>query len=128
MNKDLIGLENNFLEILLNHNFPGNIRELENIIKSAVTIEKGKYLTIRSLPDYIKGKKIQTKSKFEIKNFNLKEARIEIVGDFEKQFLMKILTETKGNVTKAARLTNLERQSFQRLLRKYKIFSVDFKQ
>ncbi len=46
---------------------------------------------------------------------------------FEKKFLVRRLQETRGNVTEAARISGIERQSFQRLMKKYNLSSQKFR-
>ena len=51
--KDIVGISNEALEVLMNHSFPGNIRELGNIIERAVILTKGTEITIQDLPEEI---------------------------------------------------------------------------
>ncbi|MBW1741351.1 MAG: sigma 54-interacting transcriptional regulator [Deltaproteobacteria bacterium] len=51
--KDILGISNKALEVLMNYSFPGNIRELENIIERAVILTKQREITIQDLPEEI---------------------------------------------------------------------------
>jgi len=53
--KDMVRISNEALEVLMDHSFPGNIRELENIIERAVILTKEKEITIQDLPEELTG-------------------------------------------------------------------------
>ena len=57
----------------------------------------------------------------------LHQARRDILEAFEKKFLSERLCASKGNVTGAAKEAQIERQSFQRLMKKYDIDSSEFR-
>ncbi len=58
---------------------------------------------------------------------NLTEAREIILKSFERNFIIQRLKESGGNVSEAAKISGIERQSFQRLMRKHNINSEHFR-
>lgn len=102
-----------FLEALKQHTFPGNIRELKNIIERSVILTTGDELTMDSLPFEIQSK-INTSSGSKILSaFDLASA--------EKIHIQKVLNYTNGNKTEAARLLNIALTTLYRKLEEYKL-------
>ncbi len=112
-NKQLKTISPEFLEALKQHTFPGNIRELKNIIERSVILTNGDALTPDSLPFEIQSK-INTASGSKILSaFDLASA--------EKIHIQKVLNYTNGNKTEAARLLNIALTTLYRKLEEYKI-------
>jgi len=126
------------MNMLMAYSFPGNVRELENIIERCVVMAKGEVICPEILPQEILASSQQASSpagwmaaphEFDIPITHriLKKAREDVLRAFEKKFIIESLKATKGNVTLAAKEAGIERQSFQRLMRKYNISSDDYK-
>jgi DNA-binding NtrC family response regulator len=58
---------------------------------------------------------------------NFSDTRNHLIREFERNYIVERLTETKGNVSEAAKISGVKRQSFQRLMKNYNIYSKDFK-
>lgn len=99
------------LEILLNHSWPGNIRELENVLERALNIVDGDEILAEHLPDYL----IETTNGAAI--VTLKEA----LAKKECEMLKKALETTHGNVIEAARRLGLSKSSFYEKMSRYGI-------
>ena len=116
--------------LFLSYKWRGNIRELKNIIERIMIIEETNTISIQSLPKHILNSSPELPPKKEDTtaiNLPFKSAKSDIVNTFEVNYLTKMLIKTKGNVSEAAKLANLDRGAFQRLLRKHKIKSEDFR-
>ncbi len=106
------------IEVFNNFNWPGNVRQLKNVVERMVVLADKDILTIDDLPDYFtKGGSHIGDVKFS-PNVSLKDARDE----FEKQFIINALKATGWNVTKAARMLDIERTY---LHRKIKVYGLD---
>jgi DNA-binding NtrC family response regulator len=127
LNKNVHAISGEVLQILKTYSFPGNVRELENIIEHAVALEKGDILLPDSLPDQIKKPQNNFVLDIPITSVVLRKARRDVVEAFEKKFIIERLRNHKGNVTAASKEAQIERQSFQRLMKKYDINSSDFR-
>lgn len=127
LHKNIKGVSEKALELLQRYNYPGNVRELSNIITSAVTLEKGDILIPESLPVLIYGERRAEDYQVPIKSPILKKARRFINDKFEKEFVIHMLKKNYGNVSKAAEQSQCKRQSFQRLMRKFNIKSGDYR-
>ncbi len=114
------GITPEALEFLINYDWEGNIRQLENVIKRAFVFAD-EYIDVKDLPDYITSIK---KENFSFDYRKLKQTKLD---EFMKGYLTILLTTTKGNVSQAARLANMERQSLQKLLKKYNVNPEEFR-
>jgi transcriptional regulator with PAS, ATPase and Fis domain len=116
--RGLSDLPANALDLLSAHDWPGNIRELRNVVARLVLFPQvGK--------DAIHGAG-QGERPFELGHvlrLGLREARDAVVSDFERRYLEAKLTEHKGNVSKAAQAMGVSRQFAHRLLARYGIAS-----
>ena len=101
------------MELLQNYSFPGNIRELRNIMERAIIICTGNEL----LPEH-----------FLILSYTSKPDKIENMSTFnldelEKNTIIKALAKTNNNKSEAAKLLNIEWNALYRRLQKYGIES-----
>ena len=102
------------LRCLMEHSWPGNIRELESVIQRAVVLADGPLLEVSGIgrPVGSPPPRIPPSSALPIK---------EAVHEFEREYLTGVLFQEEGNVTRAARAAGKDRRSFQRLLRSHGI-------
>ncbi len=115
------------LDWLASQQWPGNIRELENLIHREFLLSDASIIRIKGKnccgsktdPPTVK----LTDSSFKC---SYKEARQNIVDEFEKQYLHQLMLRAAGNVSLAARMAKRERRSFGRLLRKNGIDRGDY--
>jgi transcriptional regulator with PAS, ATPase and Fis domain len=105
-NKKITGFTKKATEILLNYSFPGNVRELENIIERAIIIEKDSLVSPESLP--------QSLSMFNIET--IEPANIKTMDELNKEYAEKVVEMLGGNKTRAAELLGISRTSLWRIL------------
>ena len=104
------GISNTAMDILMKHSFPGNVRELENLIERSVIMARGDIITSRNLPDLHAAEEKECEEKHVIDDYD------KIMKNFETSFLRNVLKETDGNQSKAARLISItERRLRSRL-------------
>jgi two-component system NtrC family response regulator len=110
LNGQVTGMNREFLDTLVNHDWKGNIRELKNIIERAVILANEKELTLASLPlDFqTSSRKGQALSAFEL-------------SSMEKLHIQRVLNYTEGNKMAAARLLNIGLTTLYRKIEEYKI-------
>ena len=105
-NKKITGFTKKAIEILLNYSFPGNVRELENIIERAIIIEKNPLISPESLPQSLTIFNIETIEPNNIKTMN----------ELNKEYAEKVVEMLGGNKSKAAELLGISRTSLWRIL------------
>ncbi len=114
--RNIKGLTKDALEALLNFNWEGNVRQLENVINAAcIAADEDEYIDVVHLRSEIKDKE---SVEFEL-DYN--RAKKRYIDSFMRTYLTVLLSFTDGNISKAAKLANIERQSLQKLLKKHNI-------
>jgi DNA-binding NtrC family response regulator len=107
MNKELVKITPSALKLLMDYNWPGNVRELENVIERALVIGRDKEIVTDDLP------------------FSRKELGPETTPMslklMEKMHIERILEETGWNISKTARVLEVDRQTLYNKIEKYKI-------
>ncbi len=102
------------MEVLVNHPWYGNVRELENAIERSVVMGDGKEIRVENLPlDIIKWKVFKSPDI----GTNFKEA----VEKFKKDFLVETIKYTEGNKNKAAKMLGIQRTYLHKLIRELDI-------
>ncbi len=110
------------IRCLMQREWKGNVRQLQNAVKRAVLLATGSVIWPSDIPtDNGKGSGTQMLTMPCVSHLPYKQAKEEVMSRFSVAYLTKALQESKGNVTMAAKKCGLERQSLQRLLRKYKV-------
>lgn len=104
------------LDILLNYDYPGNIRELESVIQSALNLSQGKTITIRCLQDHLRKRKAPTRGECRIGSTDL--ASLEEV---EKCHILKVYEQTGRNKSQSAKLLGIGLNTLRRKLKAYGI-------
>jgi DNA-binding NtrC family response regulator len=113
------------MEYLNTYDYPGNIRELENIIERAVMLCPGLALRPEHLVTRTPKEVRPCESDLPISSGDFNEARDHLLNIFEKEFLTRKLRQFGGNISEAARDSGMSRQNFHRLIRKHDLKKMD---
>ncbi|MBF0288571.1 MAG: sigma-54-dependent Fis family transcriptional regulator [SAR324 cluster bacterium] len=125
--KVIKGFHPDVLEAFRSYHWPGNIRELENLIERAYILEKTSFLTPESLPSDL-FTIAHSVAEVPLKtSFNLAEARNHAVESFERQYLKELLAEHHGKVNLSAQMAGITSRQLHRMLAKYSINKDEFK-
>jgi len=103
MNKPLITIEPAALKRIMGYQFPGNIRELENMIERAIVVGSGKKIMLKDLPF---GK-------------DTIDSNVESLDDFEKAFILQILNKYSWNISRTAHALKVDRVTLYNKIKKY---------
>jgi DNA-binding NtrC family response regulator len=107
--KDPISFTSEALELLQHYNFPGNIRELENIVERLQVMRPDDIIQPRHLPGNVR-QAVQSSGN-RVQCFRTDLSFREAVKDFEIQFIQHILKEEGGNRTKVAKRLGVSRKT-----------------
>ena len=122
--KQISSISDAAMSYLRGYRFPGNVRELENIIERAIILCKGTELTPNELPDTVKrnGYRYEkTPGTFKELNQYKRDLWEKTVVPVERNFALNLLESCGGNVSAAARLEGMHRKQLQRILAKVNI-------
>ncbi|NWF92368.1 MAG: sigma-54-dependent Fis family transcriptional regulator [Syntrophaceae bacterium] len=119
LNKNISTVSPEALQILINYDYPGNVRELQNIIERAVALEGSHQLSAQNLGSYLNERIPVKMGTFDLDIPNEGIDLEKIVADIEKTLLLKALDKTKGIKKRAAELLNINFRSMRYRLEKY---------
>lgn len=125
-------IEPECLNLMKNHKWPGNIRELENIIERAFIIESGSVMTIACLPDNIKNLSVAS-PKSSLRQNETPQINAQAPLDFEifkeqaeKDFVINALKANKGKINQTVAQANIPKNTLLRKIKKYNINVKDY--
>ncbi|MRR49739.1 MAG: sigma-54-dependent Fis family transcriptional regulator [Rhodocyclaceae bacterium] len=113
MGKPVTEIAAEAMDILKAYDFPGNVRELENIIERGVAIATGDTVETAHLPDDLR--------ELSIRTFRKKEGRLPSLEEQERDYIRWVLQEAGGNQTLAAQILGIDRVSLWRKLKRYQL-------
>ena len=109
MNKPPAAIDVSALKRLQEFNYPGNIRELENMIERAIVVGDGKRITLKDLP----------------LEKTIVNSSTESLDDFERAFIFQILQKYSWNISRAAKALKVDRVTLYHKIRKYDLKPLD---
>jgi transcriptional regulator with PAS, ATPase and Fis domain len=115
VNKKVESIAVSALALLKNYSWPGNLRELENIIERAVVLASSSVVEAEHLPLHVQ-EVVSFKSQI---GFMLRKSHV--IEQFEREALASYLVKAEGNISRAATMAKIPRRTFHRLLAKHKI-------
>jgi DNA-binding NtrC family response regulator len=126
LQKRIAGFDDEVVRRLNAHDWPGNVRQLRNVVERAVILCEKEVISTRELPlsdeadpkDAWVDRVPQTSGELKLVK---KEIRTSATADIEKRFLLQALEKNGWNVSRAARQVGLQRSNFQSLMKKHGI-------
>ncbi len=124
MGRSIIGFEDGAINRLMEYDWPGNVRQLRNVIERTVIFSENQHISAQELPHLgVVDGKDWTDETVPLNNEAFKrmkkEARKKAVDRIEKKFVINALINSGWNVTQAAKKVGLQRTNFQRLMKKH---------
>lgn len=110
LQKDIIGFDNDTMQLFQSYSWPGNLRQMKNVIKYATLLATGRYITRKELPEELT-ENLPSHTNIQLKNV-----------EHERELIRKALQECGNNKTRAAQLLGIDRKT---LYNKLKIYQLD---
>ena len=110
LRKDIIGFDNDTMQLFQSYSGPGNLRQMKNVIKYATLLATGRYITRKELPEELT-ENLSSHTNIQLKNV-----------EHERDLIRKALQECGNNKTRAAQLLGIDRKT---LYNKLKIYQLD---
>lgn len=111
LDKHLIGFDAKASQALLSYHWPGNIRQMKNIVKRATLLAQGSFITLLELGSELLETPVSTSSSMALRN-----------EETEKEHILEALRQTGNNKSKAAQLLDIDRKT---LYNKLKLYNID---
>jgi DNA-binding NtrC family response regulator len=116
------------LRAITGYRWPGNVRELANAVERAAAVAQGGEVEVRDLPAELTGAQEGNLPAEVLAHMPYREA-VETTRDrISRDYLVALMRDFTGNVTRAAERAGMERESLHRLLKRYGVRSDDYKQ
>jgi len=122
LTKNIEGISQEAMDTLKKYSYPGNVRELENIIERTVALEAGSSILPESLPPFVNttsGRKVASSHEIEVTDEGLDLDKV--MGQIEKEILIKAIHTAGGVKKKAAKLLNITFRSMRYRVEKYSL-------
>src|SRR5947209_4133859 len=123
VNKKVERISTDALDLLKRYPWPGNLRELENIIERAVVLTRDRSIEPEHLPLHLQESRGFTGPSDD----GLLAGKERLVREFERQAVLRFLRESRGNISAAAKKARITRRNFHRLLLKHRISAAEFR-
>jgi DNA-binding NtrC family response regulator len=107
MSRDLITIDQAALQRLEEYNYPGNVRELENMIERAIVVGNGKEVRLKDLP-------LEPDSVIDSN---------DSLDELEKKYIQKTLEKYDWNISRSAKVLQIDRVTLYNKIRKYQLSS-----
>lgn len=118
LGKNINGFDSDVMDILMSYSWPGNLRELKNVIRRAVLLEQSSMISLISLPiEIIKKDNLSTSDAKKPDTDNLREMKEKA----EYELIMSTLEKVRFNKSKAAQLLDIDRKTLYNKMKQYGI-------
>jgi len=126
LEKSVNKISTELMEIFMQQTWEGNVREMENVIMQGILFSNTDEITPRDV-GFKKNTKNNSFTGQTFQDASYKDAKEQVLKQFNANFIGNLLTTSEGNVTQAARLCGLERQALQQIMRRYGIKAEPFR-
>ena len=109
LQKDIIGFDNDTMQLFQSYSWPGNLRQMKNVIKYATLLATGRYITRKELPEELT-ENLPSHTNIQLKNV-----------EHERDLIRKALQECGNNKTRAAQLLGIDRKTLDNKLKIYQL-------
>lgn len=125
--RDVKGIDPRAIQYLIEQDWPGNIRQLENVIERAVIREKGDKITFHTISKCVLISGNSNYQYFINEEIPFGELKNALISKFEREYIDRVLKKHKGNITAAARQAGIHYKNFCEKMKKHEIGKWDYK-
>jgi DNA-binding NtrC family response regulator len=111
--RDIKGFSDEALKLLSDYSYPGNVRELENIVERAVAMAQDDLIQIRDLPPDL--------HKMDVFSIDFPDSGIRTLAEIDREYIQWVLNRVGRNKTAAAKLLGIDRTSLWRHLKRHEL-------
>ena len=119
--KDVKGISQEAVDVLKTQEWKGNVRELEHVIERGTILAGGEEIQVEDLPQNMRGAEMGEIVPQTYMDMLFKEAKECLIEDFEQRYIAAVLAKYRGNISRAAQHSGIDRRSLHRLLAKYEL-------
>ena len=119
LHKRIAGISDEMMEIFLKYRWPGNIRELENLLVRAAVVAKGQILVRGDFPELVEEPSSEAAQEAPVGRTG--DGKIPTLDDIEEQYIRKVIRESGKNKGEICEILGISRPTFERKLEKYGI-------
>ena len=126
LDKNISEITDEAMTVLKKYNYPGNVRELENVIERTVALEAGNMILPESLPPFVNtttGRKLASSHEIEIGDGGI--FLDKVIEQIEKELIIRAIHATNGVKKRAAKLLNISFRSMRYRVEKYSLGNAD---
>ena len=125
--KDIHHVHPRVLEAFRRYSWPGNIREMENLMERAYILETSSLLTPETFPSELFESEVPSASVFFDTQLTLTEVRHKGIEDIERRYLKEVLAKNQGRIKESASVAGVTTRQLHKLMTRYGIRKEDFK-
>lgn len=103
------------MELLMRHPWPGNVRQLENLVERSVILARGHSITVKELPKDFR----EAAASAVLAASSMPQAKDRSLKSLEKEMILRTLADTEGNRSRSARILGISRRTLQLKLKAY---------
>jgi transcriptional regulator with PAS, ATPase and Fis domain len=119
--KSITAVSDKAMDLLCTYPWPGNIRELENTIEQAVALSSQQILTPDDLPVEVRDPAASNSFQNSSQDEQFLFPDTPTLEEVKKRYVLHVLSRNQGNISRTAKILNIDRRSLYRMLARYKI-------
>jgi DNA-binding NtrC family response regulator len=126
LKKDVRTISQEALNTMLSYHWPGNIREVENLIERAIIMTPGKEIKKLDIPGERRNKGIYSFGKIDV-NLPIKKVKEQVIDQLEQKYLTELLQAKHGNINAVARSAQVDNKTLYEKMKRHGLRKEDFK-